>query len=66
MAVGMMVKCEKCGESYDEGNGYHPAYCDNGKAREAEKKELGEFNNLPIDKRLEVLYMRMSKLEKTV
>lgn len=63
MAVGLIVVCPECGKSYDDGKGYHRAECDRGESKKAEKKALDKFNSLPIDKRLEILFLRITKLE---
>lgn len=66
MAVGLIVKCEKCGKSYDSGKTRYIIGCDGGAALAAEQRDLDEFNRLSIEQRLELIYKRLRAFEKDV
>lgn len=61
MAVGMIITCDKCGESYDEGKTSH-FICDGGKALREKEKALAAFNAMPVDKRLEFLFKSTERI----
>lgn len=65
MAVGMIITCETCGKSYDEGRTmWHE--CDGGAALREIERSVAEFNSKSVDERLEYLYRESLSLRKAV
>lgn len=64
MAVGSIVKCERCGTSYDEGRGDHWLFsCDAELERKQQQaNQLTEFQAKSIDERFKVLYQMLVKI----
>lgn len=64
MAVGMILRCDVCGKSYDNGKGPHGAYCDGGEELRTDEADLERFNALDRDDALEEVYIRLRRLER--
>ena len=68
MAVGMIIECERCGTSYDEGKGGHWQYqCDVVLERQADADvKLAVFNARSIDERLEIIYKALVSVKQQI
>lgn len=61
MAVGNIITCAACSESYDDGRTSH-IYCDGGQALRDKEEAVAIFNSMSVDDRLEYLFRALQSL----
>ena len=65
MAVGMIVTCDKCQKSYDEGKSNHYD-CDGGQSLVDKEQAVDIFKSMSVDDRLEYLFRALQSLSDRV
>jgi hypothetical protein len=62
MAVGMIMRCELCGKSYDKGKTSHWAECDGGEEIRLAAEARARFCAMSTDEQLDYLYDTLQEL----